>query len=92
MKLIILAIFTMALTGCASVNQMYSAYGASALVGAQGAEDNVIRTWATAACATPYSAIVRNPSIAPALQSLCIPNGSQASPLSLLDAVPAKKP
>ncbi len=91
MKLII-AMCAIALTGCASLNQAYSAYGSAELVAMQGADDNVIRTWATAACATPYSAIVRNPEIAPALQSLCIPNGAVASPVMLLQNLqPVKK-
>lgn len=92
MKLIILVVCAMAVSGCASLNQAYSAYGSAALVQAQGAEDNVIRTWATAACATPFSAAIRNPAIVPALQALCLPTGAASSPIALLQAIPSAKP
>lgn len=92
MKQILITLsIALSLSGCASLNQAYSAYGQAELVAMQGADDNVIRTWATAACATPYSAIIRNPEIAPALQSLCIPNGAVASPVQLLQNLPQPK-
>ena len=77
-----------ALTGCASWNQAYSAYGQAALVGAQGAEDNVIKTWTVAACATPLSAIVRNPGIVPALEALCVPGGQAANTATMMATIP----
>jgi hypothetical protein len=94
MKIILalIALISVSLTGCASLNQAYSAYGASSLVGVQGAEDNVIKTWTVAACSTPLDAAIRNPQIVPALQALCIPGGSQSSPASLLTKIPTAKP
>lgn len=72
------------LSGCASANQVYSGFGASALVAVQGAEDNNIKTWVVDACGTPYSAVIRNPQIAPALITLCLPAGKQVSAADLL--------
>lgn len=87
---IIAILLTTLVTGCAGVNQMYSAAGASALVDARAAEDNVVRTWSVAACATPLSALIRNPQIVPALQALCLPGGALSNPATLMQAIPAK--
>ncbi len=81
------------LSGCASVNQAYSAFGASALVSAQGAEDNVLATLKVGICATPYSAIVRHPEVVPGIEAMCLPGGQATNPAALLTAVsgvPAK--
>lgn len=89
MKLIIIASL-LALGGCASWQQAINAGEASALVSARAANDNVINLWTTAACATPFSAAVRNPHIIPALRALCVPGGYESNPAALLDAVPPK--
>ena len=89
MKLIFIAL-TLALTGCASMQQAINAGEASALVSAKAANDNIIDLWVTAACATPFSAAVRNPQVIPALRVLCIPGGYTSNPATLLDAVPPK--
>jgi len=86
MKLILIAL-GQALSGCASMQQAINAGEASALVSARAANDNVINVWVTAACATPFSAAVRNPRIIPALRALCVPGGYESNPAALLDAV-----
>lgn len=54
------------LTGCASFIQ-----------DAQHANDTAIKGWTIAGCALPLSAILRNPEIIPALNTLCKPtNGA----------------
>lgn len=70
MKRIIL-LSALALSGCGSLNQAVTAYGAVAVQNAQQTNDTVIQAWKLAACATPVSAAVRNPEIIPALKELC---------------------
>lgn len=76
------------LAGCGTMNQAVNAYGTIAIDNAQHANDTIIASWSVAACATPLSAIMRNPQIIPALRLLCLPAGD-VSAGSLLDA---KKP
>lgn len=59
------------LTGCASIQQAINGYEAVAAVSLRAAEDNNISVWTFNACATPYSAALRNPQIIPALRVLC---------------------
>lgn len=91
---IILLIAVATLSGCASFSQGYSAAAAVAIKDAQLAEDNNIKSWATVACGTPLSAIVRNsqtiPGFVPALKSLCLPAGSSSQPVTLFDALRQK--
>lgn len=74
-----------ALTGCGSMIQAVNAYGSVAVSDARAANDTIITGWKLAACATPYSAILRNPEIIPALQVLCLP-AQEVAPSSLLRA------
>jgi len=60
-----------ALAGCASVQQAVNGYAAAAAVSVRAAEDENIRVWTADACATPYSAALRNPQIIPAMRDLC---------------------
>ena len=88
MKLIALAIailIAVSTAGCASVNQAYSAAGASALVDAQGAEDNALKTLTVGLCATPISAAIRHPEVVPGITALCLPGGNQSSPATMLE-------
>ena len=90
MKIITTAIAAIAIAstaGCASVNQAYSAAGASALVDARTASDNVLKTNIVGLCMTPYDTIARNPSVAPGIMALCLPAGAKASPASVLDVL-----
>lgn len=79
-----------ALSGCAGFQQALTGYEASAYAGAKASNDNIIQVWKVAACATPFSAAVRNPEIIPALKALCVPAGAAANPSALLDAVPGR--
>jgi hypothetical protein len=88
--LVLLAAAALALSGCAGFQQALGGYEAAALAGAQASNDNIIRVWSTAACATPFSAAIRNPQVIPALKALCLPGGDATNPGSLLDA--AAKP
>lgn len=82
--------FLTTLSGCTTVaQQAVTGYEAAALKSIQAADDNAIAVWSTMACATPYSAAIRNAQIVPALKALCLPAGSQSSPATLLDAVPS---
>ena len=79
MKAVIVVLLTLMLSSCASWQQGINGFESAALVSAKAADDNAIRLWSAAACATPYSAAVRNPQIIPALKVLCAPS-------TLLDA------
>ncbi|RFP19201.1 hypothetical protein [Duganella sp. BJB475] len=77
------AILLMAsLAGCASVQQAMNGYESAAGVSLRAAQDNAIEVWKFAGCATPYSAVLRNPQILPALRALC-------GPLPMFDQVSA---
>jgi hypothetical protein len=66
------------LGGCAAVK----GYEAIAQDGVKQANDNALQVWAVAGCAMPYSAILRNPQVIPALQTLC--TSGQGDPTKLL--------
>jgi uncharacterized protein YceK len=70
------------LAGCASIQQAINGYEAAAGVALRAAQDNAISVWTFTGCATPYSAVQRNPQILPALRALC-------APLPMFDQVPA---
>lgn len=91
MKKSFLIISLLVLSGCAGLQQAVTGYESAALAGAKASNDNIIQVWKVAACATPFSAAVRNPEIIPALKALCLPAGAAASPVTLLDAVPPAK-
>jgi uncharacterized protein YceK len=74
--------------GCTTVSQRaITGYEAAVQKSIEAADDNAIRTWATLACATPYSAAIRNTQIVPALKALCLPAGLGSSPAALPDAI-----
>ena len=88
-KLLIILAAACALSGCASFSQGVSAYEQAGVAGARLANDNIIVTWSTAACATPLSAALRHPEVIPALRALCLPAGTESSPAALLDTLTA---
>lgn len=90
-KSLLITALAIALAGCASFQQAVTGYESAALAGAKASNDNIIAVWSVAACATPFSAAVRNPQIIPVLKALCLPAGAAASPITLLDAVPPPK-
>lgn len=71
------------LVGCANLQQVIGGYQTAAAVSLRAAEDNNIAMWTFNACATPYSAALRNPRVIPAMRALC-----GQSPL--LDQIPAE--
>ena len=88
MKIALIATFAaLTLPGCASVNQAYSAFGASALVDARTASDNALKTAVLSVCFTPYDTIVRNPAVVQGVMALCLPGGDMANPASPLNAI-----
>ena len=88
MKIALIAILaSLTMTGCASVNQAYSAFGASTLVDARTASDNALKTAIVSVCFTPYDTIVRNPAVVQGVMALCLPGGNQANPASPLNAI-----
>ena len=82
-RTLLISVLALALTGCGSMIQAVNAYGTVAVSDAKATNDTIIAGWTIAACATPYSAILRNPEIIPALQSLCVP-AREVAPSSLL--------
>lgn len=84
-RTLLISVLALALTGCGSMIQAVNAYGTVALSDAKAANDTIIAGWTITACATPYSAILRNPEIIPALQFLCAP-AREVAPSSLLRA------
>lgn len=81
-KIILLAL--VALSGCSTV---MTGYEATAIKSIKSADDNQIMLWTVAACATPYSAAIRNPQVVPALKALCLPNGADAAPATMFDGL-----
>jgi len=71
MKKVITTLLCALLSGCAGFQQAVTGYQSAAATSMTAAEDNLIRAWVFQACATPYSAILRHPEIAPALVALC---------------------
>lgn len=67
----ILLLSLLALAGCGTINSAINAYGYVAVEDVKAANDTTIRAWKVAACATPYSAIQRNPDIKPTIKVLC---------------------
>ena len=90
-RLILALLLIPTLTACASMNQAYSAFGASALVDTRGASDNALKTAVMGVCLTPYDTIVRNPTVVPGIMALCLPGGNFANPASPLEAIDPKK-
>lgn len=84
---VIAILLTSLLTGCASLNQAYSAAGASALVDARTASDNALKTAVVAVCMTPYDTIARNPTVVPGVMALCLPGGNAANAATALNAI-----
>jgi hypothetical protein len=90
MKTLFAVLTLFALSGCAGFQQAMSGYESSAAKGINAAQDNSIGVWAYAACNTSYAAAIRNPQVIPALKALCLPQGADGNPVTLLDSVPKK--
>jgi len=73
------------LSGCA-YQQPITAFKAAAAESARTAQDGHMDTLKFELCATPFSAIVRNPEFAGAIEALCL-GSSVASPAELLHEV-----
>lgn len=84
----ITGLMLLGMAGCAGTQQVVSGYEMALAKGLNAANDNAIQVWKYQACATPFSAVVRNPEVGPALMSLCVLQGS-VGPAELLRAVPA---
>lgn len=80
-----LAVLAM-LAGCAAWSQAVDAYGAAAVTGARAANDTALKATKVALCATPVSALARNPEFIPAIKSLCLAPGDKTT-ADVLDAV-----
>lgn len=83
---------TIAVSGCASVQQAVDAYGAAAITGAQATNDTLIKANIVALCATPVSALVRNPQLVPAVRALCLPAKDSGNVGAVVDAIEAGAP
>ena len=85
MKALVLLIFSaLLLTGCSSYIQVADGYATAVANSAQAAEDLNLKAIKFSLCATPYSAIIRNPEFAAAIKELCAGKTGTASE-SLLD-------
>ena len=80
---------TIAVSGCASVQQAVNAYGAAAITGAQATNDTLITANKVALCATPISALVRHPELVTAIRSLCLPMKDAGNVGAVVDAIEA---
>lgn len=87
MKTAIILCAPMLLMACASFQQAVSGYNASAVVTVQTTDDNAIKIWTEAACATPVGAVIRHPEIVAGVKAICLPGGSTNAG-TLLDAIP----
>lgn len=74
MRGICLLIATVAclLSGCSSYIQLASGYAGAATKSLQDAEDLNLRRLKFSLCATPYSAIMRNPEFIVVIKELCM--------------------
>jgi hypothetical protein len=66
MKILIIPMLCLPLASCAFLPTVRDV---------QAANDSAIQAWKLAGCALPLSAVLRNPDIIPALNSLCKPAG-----------------
>jgi len=80
------------LSGCASQLQAVKGFNAAAVVSLRAAEDINLERQVFEICATPFSAIARNPNIVPGIMGLCLPNGNASNPANVLNAVAPAKP
>lgn len=90
--LIALLLVAAALTGCASQLQAVKAMNSAAVVSLRAAEDVNLERLKFELCATPYSALVRNPQLVPGVAAICLPNGNMTNPANLLTAIPPAAP
>ena len=93
MKSILAIVATISLSGCASQLQAVKGFNAAAAVSLKAATDINLERLTFELCATPYSALVRNPQLVPGVAAICLPGGNTANPATLLMAIPpAAKP
>jgi hypothetical protein len=85
LPMILVALLAVFLTGCAGFTQALRGYESAAYEGIKASDDNTIQVWKAVACGTPYSAILRNPDVIPALTALCNPAGDRSNPANLLN-------
>jgi hypothetical protein len=81
--LLLIAVLSVFLTGCAGFTQALRGYESAAYEGMKAANDNTLEIVTVALCATPVSTALRNPSKIAAIKAACM-NGSQ-DPASLFD-------
>jgi hypothetical protein len=89
MKLLLIALL-LCLTAC-SIQPAINGAAASLVTGIKAAEDANINLWKLNVCGTPYSAVIRHPEIVPAVKALCLPQGDEANPANLLNAITVPK-
>ena len=82
---VLILLLVLAITGCGSLQPMINGAATVAVTNIKAAEDSNIAFWKLNVCGTPYSAILRHPEIVPAIRALCLPNGDQANPATLLN-------
>ncbi len=87
MKHLIALAIVASLSGCASQLQLVSGAESAAAVSLRAAEDIHLDRLRFEMCATPYSALIRNPDFIPGVRFLCLPNGGLTAPDSLLSGV-----
>lgn len=88
--LLIAVLLSLTLSGCASYIQAVDGYAASAATSAQAGADLNLKRLKFGLCATPVSALVRNPEFAGAIRELCI-SSSDTSVEDVLSAVEVKQ-
>lgn len=89
---ILAALLALVVSGCASQLQAVKAMNSAAVVSLRAAEDINLERLSFELCATPYSALVRNPQLVPGVAAICLPNGNMTNPANLLTAIPPAAP
>ena len=84
MKSIFVLIAVFSLAGCASQIQAVKGFNSAAAVSLRAAEDVHLEALTFELCATPLSAAIRHPDIVPGLRAICLPGGTDTSPITLL--------
>ena len=90
-KLLIAAAIAAAVSGCAAINQAYSAQAASAAMGMRTSQDNVVDTLMFAICAVPYGTVIRKQEFQATARAACLPNYVKEAATDLLPPVAAQK-
>lgn len=87
-SIFLIAAVAFAMSGCAAVNQAYSAQAASSAMALRTSQDNVVDTLTFAICAVPYGTVIRKQEFQAIAKAACLPKVEAGS--SANDLLPTK--